>query len=97
MAFRTRPTIATRAQAKKKPAMPASSVGRHLACSGCIQGGADDRPSAGGRRAHHLTCLPIRPAISNIETCGLPNTSFSFASALIMRLLAASCRLLALM
>lgn len=38
----------------------------------------------------YLTCLPIRPAISNIETCGLPNTASSFLSALIMRLLAES-------
>ena len=45
----------------------------------------------------YLTCLPIRPAISNIETCGLPNTFLSLSSALIMRLFAASCRLLALM
>ena len=45
----------------------------------------------------YLTCLPIRPAISNIDTWGLPKTSLSLASALIMRLFASSCSLLALM
>ena len=49
------------------------------------------------KRSAYLTCLPIRPAISNMETWGLPKTSLSLASALIMRLLAASCSLLALM
>ena len=52
---------------------------------------------AGIRILSYFTCLPIRPAISNIETWGLPKTSLSLASALIMRLLAASCSLLALM
>ena len=31
--------------------------------------------------------------ISNIDTCGLPKTFLSFSSALIMRLLMASCSL----
>ena len=48
-------------------------------------------------RSSYLTCLPIRPASSNIDTCGLPNSSLSLASALMLRLFAASCRLLALM
>lgn len=55
------------------------------------------RPFEYRKNADYLTCLPIRPAISNIDTCGLPNTASSFLSALIMRLLALSCRLLALM
>jgi hypothetical protein len=45
----------------------------------------------------YLTCLPIRPAISNIDTCALPKTARSFSSALIMRLLTLSCRFLDLM
>src|SRR5574344_509919 len=39
----------------------------------------------------------MRPAISNIETWGLPKIFSSLASALMLRLLAGSCRLLALM
>ena len=45
----------------------------------------------------YLTCLPIRPAISNMVTCGLPKTALSLASALMLRLLVASCKPWALM
>lgn len=45
----------------------------------------------------YFTCLPMSPAISNIDTWGLPNTSLSLASAFTIRLLAASCRLCSLM
>ena len=45
-----------------------------------------------GACAAYLTCLPISAANSNIETCGLPKISFSLASALMLRLLALSCR-----
>ena len=45
---------------------------------------------------HAVRCLPTIPASSNIVTCGLPNTASSLASALMLRLLAASCRLFAL-
>ena len=55
--------------------------------------------SGGGRnlRSPHPRCLPTIPASSNIVTCGLPNTASSLASALMARLLVASCKLLALM
>ena len=45
-----------------------------------------DGLSSSGIDATYLTCLPIRPAISNIDTCGLPKTARSLVSALIMRL-----------
>jgi hypothetical protein len=45
----------------------------------------------------YFTCLPISPAISNMDTCALPKISFSFASALTMRLLTESCSLFFLM
>jgi hypothetical protein len=47
--------------------------------------------------AFYARCLPISPVSSNMLICGLPNTGASSASALMLRLLAASCRLLALM
>jgi hypothetical protein len=64
--------------------------------------GAKKKPACAGlrricRAGTYFRCLPIRPAISNIETCTLPNTSLSLASALIMRLLTASCSLFFLM
>ena len=55
------------------------------------------RPLRYRKSPDYLRCLPIRPAISNIETCALPKISFSLASALIMRLLTASCSLFFLM
>jgi len=48
-------------------------------------------------RCAYLTCLPIKPASSNMVTWGLPKISLSLASALMLRLFLASCRLLALM
>ena len=54
-----------------------------------LVGGAPDPSeglSSGVNDAAYLTCLPIRPAISNIDTCGLPKTARSLVSALIKRL-----------
>jgi acetolactate synthase-1/2/3 large subunit len=51
----------------------------------------------GGAAGAYLTCLPIRAASSNIETWALPKISLSLASALMLRLLALSCRLFFLM
>ena len=44
-----------------------------------------------------LKCFPTIPASSNIVTCAFPNTGNNFASALMARLLAASCSFSALM
>ena len=44
-----------------------------------------------------LRCLPIKPAISNMLTWALPNTALSLSSALMLRLLVASCSLCFLM
>lgn len=75
-----------------------SRAGLHATLASEIQKAGSGQLFCGQRkRSAYLTCLPIRPAISNMETWGLPKTSLSLASALIMRLLAASCRLLALM
>ena len=54
-----------------------------------LLGGAPDPSdglSSGVNAAAYLTCLPIRPAISNIDTCGLPKTARNLVSALIKRL-----------
>ena len=45
----------------------------------------------------YFTCLPIRPAISNIDTWPLPNSVRSLSSALTMRLFSASWSLFFLM
>src|SRR5690606_22306830 len=45
----------------------------------------------------YFRCLFTRAVISNIDTCGLPNSTRSLSSALIIRLLAESCRLCFLM
>ena len=42
-------------------------------------------------------CLPTMPANSNMVICGLPKIVSSLVSALMARLLAASCKPLALM
>jgi hypothetical protein len=55
------------------------------------------RPRETTGSACYFTCLPIRPAISNIETWALPKISRSFASAFTMRLFIASCSLFFLM
>lgn len=47
-------------------------------------------PPRAGRA--YLRCLLMILVISNIDTCALPKISLSFSSALIMRLLMASCR-----
>jgi hypothetical protein len=44
-----------------------------------------------------LKCFPTIPANSNIVTCAFPNTGNNFASALMARLFAASCKFSALM
>ena len=49
------------------------------------------------RASPQLKCLPTIPASSNIVTCAFPNTGNNFASALMARLFAASCRFSALM
>ncbi len=59
-----------------------------------------DEFSSNGKRVRpspQLKCLPTIPASSNIVTCAFPNTGNSFASALMARLLAASCSFSALM
>jgi hypothetical protein len=47
--------------------------------------------------AFYVKCLPISPVSSNMLICGFSNTGASSASALMLRLLAASCSLWALM
>ena len=69
---------------------------------GCVPQGMKKEPHEpalckSARRPDYLTCLPIRPAISNMETWALPKISFSLASALTMRLLTESCSLFFLM
>ena len=49
------------------------------------------------RASPQLKCFPTIPASSNIVTCAFPNTGNNFASALMARLLAASCSFSALM
>ena len=67
------------------------------ACAAAVAraGGLKDRRLGSVYSA--VRCLPTMPASSNIVTCGLPNTGSSLASALMARLLAASCSPSALM
>jgi hypothetical protein len=70
-----------------QPATAPSAVTRHKAKTSLFTGFS----------FRQLRCLPTIPAISNIVTWSLPNTGLSLASALMARLLAASCSPWALM
>ena len=71
-----RPTIQIGVGAYERPEKQAQKKPLDKRLMGCLQ------------KAVYFTCLPINPAISNMDTCGLPKTASNFASALIMRLLA---------